>query len=66
MTKYNTARSAAAAAVATLATVAYASGDSGTGSVGEMQVTGSMLAMIVGGVAAMGVVIYFLVKLLNR
>ena len=66
MTKSNMTRSAAAVAVATLATAALASGDSGTSSVGEMQVTGSMLAMIVGGVAVMGVVIYFLVKFLSR
>ena len=66
MAKSNTARCVAATTLATLATVAYASGDSGTGSVGEMQVTGSMLGMIVGGVAVMGVVIWILVKFLSR
>jgi hypothetical protein len=53
-------------ATATLATVALASGDSGTGSVGEMQVTGGMIGMIVGGLVVMGVVIYVLVKFLSK
>jgi hypothetical protein len=66
MTRFNTVRSAVAAATATFATTALASGDSGTGAVGEMQVTGGMLAMIVGGVAVMGVVIWVLIKFLNK
>lgn len=62
----NTVRSAAAVASVTMATVALASGDSGTGSVGEMPVTGGMIGMILGGVVAMGIVIWVLVKFLNK
>ena len=66
MTMSKTVRSAVATAAATLATTALASEATGTEAVGQMQVTGSMLAMIVGGVAAMGVVIWVLVKVLNK
>ncbi len=62
----NTVRSAAAGLTASVATVALASGDSGTGAVGEMPVTGGMIGMIVGGLVVMGIVIYVLVKFLNK
>ena len=66
MTKFNTARSAVAAVTMTFATSALAASESGTEAVGEMQVTGSMLAMVVGGVAVMGIVIWVLIKFLNK
>jgi hypothetical protein len=66
MTRSNTVRSAAAAAIVTLASVAQAAGDSGTGSMGEMNVTGAQLGMIVAGLAGMGVVLWLLIKFLSR
>jgi hypothetical protein len=59
-------QTAAALAFVTAANVAQASGDSGTSSVGDMNVTGAQLGMIIGGVAVMGVVIYFLIKFVSR
>jgi hypothetical protein len=59
-------QTAAALALVTAANVAQASGDSGTSSVGDMNVSGAQLGMIIGGVAVMGVVIYFLIKFVSR
>ena len=66
MTRSMMARSAASAAIAALATVAQAAESSGTEAVSEMPVTGSMIGMIVGGLAVMGIVIFVLVKFLNK
>jgi hypothetical protein len=54
------------AVLSMLATAAYAVGESGTGSVSEMQVSGSTLAMLFGGIAVLGVVIWGVIKVLNR
>ncbi len=66
MTKSMLARSAASAALAAGATVALAAESSGTEAVSEMPVTGGMIGMIVGGLAVMGIVIFVLVKFLNK
>jgi hypothetical protein len=59
-------KSGAAAVLATVAQVAQAAGDSGTSSVGEMQVTGSQLAMMVGALVGLGLVVWLLAKRLFR
>ena len=66
MTTSNIARSAMTAALVGVARVAQASGDSGTGAMGEMDVSGTQLAMIVGGLVAMGVVMWLVIKVLGR
>ncbi len=66
MTKSTLARSAASVAAVALAMAAQASESSGTEAVSEMPVTGSMIGMIVGGLAVMGIVIFVLVKFLNK
>ncbi len=66
MTKSTLARSAASAAVVALSTAAQAAESSGTEAVSEMPVTGAMIGMIVGGLAVMGIVIFVLVKFLNK
>ena len=66
MKKLQAVRTATAVALVAGARVALASGDSGTSSVGDMNVGGAQLGMIIGGVAAMGVVIWVLLKFLNR
>jgi hypothetical protein len=53
-------------ALATPALVLAAGGDSGTGAVGEMEVSGSQLLMIFGGVIAVGVAIWLVIKLMNK
>lgn len=59
-------KSGAAAVLAATARVALAGGDSGTSSVGEMQVTGAQFAMMLGGLAGLGVVVWLLAKVMNR
>jgi hypothetical protein len=59
-------RSGAAAVLAGVAQVAQAAGDSGTSAVGEMQVSGAQLGMMVGALAGLGVVVWLLAKLLFR
>lgn len=46
--------------------VRAAGGDSGTGAVGEMEVSGSQLLMIFGGVAAVGIALWLVIKLINK
>ena len=55
----------AAAAWSTATSVALASEDSGTSAVGEMQVSGSQFAMILGAVVALGLVIWVVAKKLG-
>jgi hypothetical protein len=45
---------------------ALAAGDSGTSSVGEMQVSGTHLLLMVGGLVVLGLVIWGLAKLTSR
>ena len=59
-------KSGTAAVLVAAAQVARAAGDSGTSSVAEMQVTGAQLAMMVGGLAGLGVVVWLLAKVLFR
>lgn len=66
MTKSILARSSTSAAAVALAMAARASESSGTEAVSEMPVTGAMIGMIVGGLAVMGIVIFVLVKFLNK
>jgi hypothetical protein len=60
------ARRVAAVAAVSLATMARAGGDSGTESMGDMSVTGAQFMMMLGGVVGLGVVIWFVVKAMNR
>lgn len=59
-------RSGAALALCGAAGLARAAGDSGTSSMGEMQVSGSHLAIMVGALVGLGVVVWLLAKLMNR
>lgn len=43
-----------------------AGGDSGTSSVNEMNVTGTQFLMMIGGVAVLGVVIWLVVRMMNK
>ena len=58
----------AALAVTTLvaAGTALAAGDSGTSSVAEMETSPMVIVYLLGGIAAMGVVIWVLMKVINR
>jgi hypothetical protein len=66
MKKLQAVRTAAATALVAGARVAQAAGDSGTSSVGDMNVSGAQLGMIIGGVAVMGVVIWLLIKFVSK
>ncbi len=62
---------AARAAVASLASaawvgVALASEDSGTSSMAEMNVSGAQFGMFLGGLAVLGLVIWGVVKVMNK
>jgi hypothetical protein len=46
--------------------VAQAAGDSGTSSVNEMNVSGAQFGMMIGGLVVMGLVIWGVVKVVNR
>jgi hypothetical protein len=59
------ARSATAAALLA-AGAARAAGDSGTSSMGEMQLTGTHLAILVAALFGLGVVFWLLAKVMNR
>jgi hypothetical protein len=59
-------RSLAAVTTALVASVAQAAGDSGTGSMGEMQLSGTHFLMILGAMAVLGVVIYVVAKFAGR
>jgi hypothetical protein len=60
------ARRIAAGAAVSLSTVARAGGDSGTESMGDMTVTGAQFMMMLGGLVGLGVVVWFVVKAMNR
>jgi len=60
------ARRATAVSALLTAAVAQAAGDSGTASVSEMPVSGAQFMMLLGGLVGMGVVVWFVVKALNR
>ena len=66
MKKVDAMRPLAAAMTALVATAAHAAGDSGTGSMGEMQLTGTHFMMIVGAMVVLGIVIYFVAKVAGR
>lgn len=59
-------RRAAAVAATSIATVAQAGGDSGTSSMGEMTVSGGQFMMLLGGLVGLGVVVWLVVKVMNR
>ena len=46
--------------------LALAAGDSGTGAVAEMEVSASQFGMLVGGAITLGVVIWLVVRVMNR
>ena len=54
------------AALLVVPALALASGDTGTGAVGEMQVSGKMLGMMVGAVLGLGVVVWLVAKLTSK
>jgi hypothetical protein len=60
------ARAALAAAVLTAASAARAGGDSGTSSMGEMQISGTTFLLMLGGLAAVGVVVWLLARVVSR
>lgn len=60
------ARHIAATAGLSLASMAAAAGDSGTESMGEMTVTGAQFMMMLGGFVGLGVVVWLVVKAMNR
>jgi len=64
------ARHTARATIATLLTLAasaaYGAGESGTESVSEMAISPTQLAMLFGGAIALGVVIWLVIKVINR
>ncbi len=67
MTKSNTSRGAVALALAAIAQAARAAGsESGTSAVGEMNVGVGTLLALIGGIAAMCVVLWLIVKVMNR
>jgi hypothetical protein len=59
-------QAAVAAATLSAATAALAAGDSGTSSAGEMQLTGAQFGMLVGGLVALGVVVWLVAKVVSR
>ena len=59
-------RAAASAAALAVSTVAFASGESGTASVTEMDVGPGTFFALLGGVVGMGVVIWLMLKMMNR
>jgi hypothetical protein len=59
------ARSALAAALAGASQLALAAEESGTSAVGEMQVTGTTLLLILAGVCGVGLVLYLVTKLMK-
>jgi hypothetical protein len=59
-------RLATALAASLAATAARAAGDSGTSSMGDMNITGAQLGMMVGGLVGLGVVFWLLAKVLSR
>jgi hypothetical protein len=59
-------RRIAAGAALSFATLARAGGDSGTESMGDMTVTGGQFMMMLGGFVGLGIVVWFVVKVMNR
>jgi hypothetical protein len=60
-------RAAAAAAGLTIAQLARAGGDAtGTEAVGQMQVSGSTFALMVGGLVGLGVVVWLVTKFVSK
>ncbi len=59
-------RAAATATALAVSTVALASGESGTASVTEMDVGPGTFFALLGGVVGMGVVIWLMLKMMNR
>jgi hypothetical protein len=66
MKKVDAMRPLAAAMTALVATAAHAAGDSGTGSMGEMQLSGTHFLMIIGAMVVLGLVIYVVAKFAGR
>ena len=40
--------------------------DSGTSTVGELEITGGQFLMLLGGVAAVGVLVWIVIKVINK
>lgn len=55
-----------AATVSGVSTLALAGGDSGTQSMSEMNITGAQFGMLVGALVGLGIVIWLVVKLMNK
>lgn len=60
------AKTLAASAAALTASLALAGGDSGTQSMGEMNLTGAQFGMMIGAVVVLGIVIWLVVKMMNK
>ena len=65
MKKLRTLRAAAVAATLSTAQVALAS-DAGPPGAGEMQVSGGMLALMVGALVGLGVVVWLVTKMFSK
>lgn len=50
----------------TASQLALASGDSGTGAVGEMNLSGGQFFLLVGGVVAVGIVLWLVSKFISK
>jgi len=59
-------QAAVAAVTLSAANAALASGDTGTGGVGEMNLSGAQFFMLVGGLVALGVVVWLVVKIASK
>jgi hypothetical protein len=59
-------RAALSTAALAAAAVAHAAEESGTSAVGEMHVSGATLAMLAGGVALVGAVVYVVTKVVMK
>lgn len=57
---------AAALALSAARTAVAAGGDTGTGAVGEMQVSGTTFALLVGALVALGLVIWVVIKIASK
>ncbi|MEC5398320.1 hypothetical protein [Uliginosibacterium sp. H1] len=60
-------RTATAVSLATVGSLALAAGgDTGTGGVADMEMSGGQFMLLIGGAVAIGIVLWLVVKLMNR
>ncbi len=59
-------RTAAAMALCSPMMALASGGDSGTGAVGEMEISGGQLMLVLGGVVLVGLALWLVIKLMNK